>query len=125
MFSGSEWRKNLRGCFEIYLFMSVGVDRFSAAPADAIKSFIIPAVMLPFTLFVILSLPEQSGGSVGIILPLHAVRILLSLGLTLMAVYFLTKQFGREEHFYQFLTCLLYTSPSPRDQRGSRMPSSA
>ena len=22
-------------------------------------------------------------------------------------------------------TCLLYTSPSPRDQRGSRMPSSA
>ena len=24
-----------------------------------------------------------------------------------------------------FLVCLLYTSPSPRDQRGSRMPSSA
>ena len=25
----------------------------------------------------------------------------------------------------QFGSCLLYTSPSPRDQRGSRMPSSA
>ena len=25
----------------------------------------------------------------------------------------------------QFADCLLYTSPSPRDQRGSRMPSSA
>ena len=25
----------------------------------------------------------------------------------------------------QFTPCLLYTSPSPRDQRGSRMPSSA
>ena len=25
----------------------------------------------------------------------------------------------------QALSCLLYTSPSPRDQRGSRMPSSA
>ena len=24
-----------------------------------------------------------------------------------------------------YITCLLYTSPSPRDQRGSRMPSSA
>ena len=24
-----------------------------------------------------------------------------------------------------YKTCLLYTSPSPRDQRGSRMPSSA
>ena len=35
-------------------------------------------------------------------------------------------------YFYEFsdaqlsnLSCLLYTSPSPRDQRGSRMPSSA
>ena len=26
---------------------------------------------------------------------------------------------------YEFRVCLLYTSPSPRDQRGSRMPSSA
>ena len=26
---------------------------------------------------------------------------------------------------FALLTCLLYTSPSPRDQRGSRMPSSA
>ena len=26
---------------------------------------------------------------------------------------------------YLVLCCLLYTSPSPRDQRGSRMPSSA
>ena len=29
------------------------------------------------------------------------------------------------EKFHDFLDCLLYTSPSPRDQRGSRMPSSA
>ena len=28
-------------------------------------------------------------------------------------------------YFTPFQTCLLYTSPSPRDQRGSRMPSSA
>ena len=30
-----------------------------------------------------------------------------------------------EENGYTFTPCLLYTSPSPRDQRGSRMPSSA
>ena len=30
----------------------------------------------------------------------------------------------KDEHSYGYL-CLLYTSPSPRDQRGSRMPSSA
>ena len=28
-------------------------------------------------------------------------------------------------HFRWLDSCLLYTSPSPRDQRGSRMPSSA
>ena len=31
------------------------------------------------------------------------------------------ERFAREEYYI----CLLYTSPSPRDQRGSRMPSSA
>ena len=31
-----------------------------------------------------------------------------------------------EHHLINILlTCLLYTSPSPRDQRGARMPSSA
>ena len=32
---------------------------------------------------------------------------------------------GARYHADQITTCLLYTSPSPRDQRGSRMPSSA
>ena len=30
-----------------------------------------------------------------------------------------------QQYFVESDTCLLYTSPSPRDQRGSRMPSSA
>ena len=30
-----------------------------------------------------------------------------------------------KNNFISIVTCLLYTSPSPRDQRGSRMPSSA
>ena len=34
-----------------------------------------------------------------------------------------TKQF--QGHSQLYYICLLYTSPSPRDQRGSRMPSSA
>ena len=34
---------------------------------------------------------------------------------------YLSVDFGKEKNAY----CLLYTSPSPRDQRGSRMPSSA
>ena len=30
-----------------------------------------------------------------------------------------------DDEFAHLSSCLLYTSPSPRDQRGSRMPSSA
>ena len=39
-----------------------------------------------------------------------------------------TDQFEIHKQGFQLVnapTCLLYTSPSPRDQRGSRMPSSA
>ena len=32
---------------------------------------------------------------------------------------------GWKSFMDEFKICLLYTSPSPRDQRGSRMPSSA
>ena len=36
------------------------------------------------------------------------------------------KESTSQRDFYAWhITCLLYTSPSPRDQRGSRMPSSA
>ena len=31
----------------------------------------------------------------------------------------------KNQVFMETIDCLLYTSPSPRDQRGSRMPSSA
>ena len=31
----------------------------------------------------------------------------------------------REEHHEDYIDCLLYTSPSPRDRQKSRMPSSA
>ena len=34
-------------------------------------------------------------------------------------------RYFHERDFYWVNTCLLYTSPSPRDQRGARMPSSA
>ena len=39
----------------------------------------------------------------------------------------LSSQIGDMSGYFLFLgiSCLLYTSPSPRDQRGSRMPSSA
>ena len=35
------------------------------------------------------------------------------------------KKNERENYYLEFYTCLLYTSPSPRDVEESRMPSSA
>ena len=40
-------------------------------------------------------------------------------------VFVQTQHDTRENDWVLDLACLLYTSPSPRDQRGSRMPSSA
>ena len=44
----------------------------------------------------------------------------------LKTVSYLQIDFNKSENFKKLSkVCLLYTSPSPRDQRGSRMPSSA
>ena len=40
-------------------------------------------------------------------------------------IRFLPAPDGEEMPWAKVWSCLLYTSPSPRDQRGSRMPSSA
>ena len=47
-------------------------------------------------------------------------------GISAGVVFFLISNFGVWMSGTMYpMTCLLYTSPSPRDQRGSRMPSSA
>ena len=43
----------------------------------------------------------------------------------LLDIYVSLGWFNEKNKHYSFTSCLLYTSPSPRDQRGSRMPSSA
>ena len=43
----------------------------------------------------------------------------------ILTIYSLAPIFTPWPHTYNFYPCLLYTSPSPRDQLSSRMPSSA
>ena len=40
-------------------------------------------------------------------------------------LFFAAGYIAARDRLFQLSICLLYTSPSPRDQRGSRMPSSA
>ena len=47
----------------------------------------------------------------------------ISTGLHAISIF--TRNSGVSPIFTTAISCLLYTSPSPRDQRGSRMPSSA
>ena len=58
-----------------------------------------------------------------------ALILVATLITALLAKDYLKNQSGENEEFYLLVMlsalCLLYTSPSPRDQRGSRMPSSA
>ena len=53
---------------------------------------------------------------------INALRLVLVVGLA-ASIYWLIKR--PTDQLKQNYACLLYTSPSPRDQRGSRMPSSA
>ena len=66
-------------------------------------------------------------GATGLI-GVHAVAELLSEGLPVRALVRDAEKLDRvlgPQHTIEFLGCLLYTSPSPRDATLSRMPSSA
>ena len=81
---------------------------------------------------VILQLLPMAGIKLG--LPLKVLMFLQSLGYFLFhaTIFFLIRNWIKDRAFSWLVllgmiipVCLLYTSPSPRDQRGSRMPSSA
>lgn len=102
MFSKQEVKSNLIGCAEIFLFMRSGLERFVVSPGAAIKSFIIPVFLMPLSLYVAIVMSETCMLPSVLVL-LHVVRMVASLGLYLLAVYFIAKQYHREGHFYRFL----------------------
>ncbi len=101
MFTKQELKTNLMGCLDIFLFMPSGIDRFSSAPRDAMRSLVIPLGLMPVIL-VVMAMMSQ-GVSLTLLISLNTLRIGLSFVLFLTAVYFLTKHFGREAYFYKFL----------------------
>ena len=108
MFTKKEWKYNLVGCMEIFLFMPAGVGRFKSSRSAAIKSFVVPIALLPILLAVMAAM--SAGFSLGILLSLHMVRIILAAVLFFAVVYFLSKQFERQEHFYKFLNVVNWSN---------------
>lgn len=101
MFTREEVKRKLLGCFEILLFMPAGVQRFEGGREQAMKSFIIPVVMLPFLLIVLVALSPEYAWALTVFV--HFVRIVVTLAAVLGVVYLLAKQFKKEEYFYKFL----------------------
>ena len=54
-----------------------------------------------------------------------AFAIFYAFAMSAMLVYWTDQSALKHGDADSLIACLLYTSPSPRDQRGSRMPSSA
>ena len=108
MFSKDEVRHNLLGCFEIFLFMPRGIDRFEVSRGKMIRSFAIPFGLLPFVLWVVVGLfPEFPASLIAV---LTVLRTVLAAALFFTAVYFLTRQLDRHEHFYRFLIVSNWTN---------------
>ncbi len=102
MFTRKETVESLKGCSEICLFMSRGISRFPTGAGAAVKSFLIPIILAPIVLAILIGV--SSGFSFNYLLALHSARVVLTSALFLAVVYFMSKQYGREEHFFRFVT---------------------
>lgn len=106
MFAKGEIRQNLLGCLETALFMSSGAQRFRADRKDMMKSFAIPALLLPFTLLTVLSAHPSAlnATAANILIAIYTLRLFIYLGLFLGFVYTMAKTMDKEDDFFRFAT---------------------
>lgn len=107
MFAKGEIRQNLMGCLETALFMRGGATRFCDSRKGMIKSFAIPALLLPLTLITVLyAHPSEtlSATSANFLIAIYTLRLFVYLGLFLAFVYTMAKQMDKLEDFFRFAT---------------------
>lgn len=102
MYTAEEIKKNLLGCFEIFLFMRKGVERFGSSKLSAIKSFAVPLALTPLLLLSILAVQKQT--PINILIGISTGHLVITTLLFLGFVYLFTKQYNRQEHFWRFIT---------------------
>ncbi len=105
MFTKQEIKRNLLGCLEVALFMPQARNRFGNTYEEALRSFIVPILAFPITLFFVYLYPkpELADASNNTIALLYSLKLAASWALFLGAVYLIISQFGRKEHFCQFV----------------------
>ena len=104
-FTKEEVRRNLLGCLEVALFMPGARSRFSSDADEAIRSFLVPMLLLPVTLLLVCLFPhpELTDNSVNMVTILYSLRMVATWGLFLGSVYWLAKNINRREYFCQFV----------------------
>lgn len=102
MFTKSELKQNLLGCFELALFMRRSVERFDDTKITAIKSLAVPLILTPIVVIMMAAIYSQSASQ--ILIPLHVGRIFLGQIVTWIIVYWFSKHFKREKYFWRFVT---------------------
>lgn len=104
-FSRDEVRRNLLGTLEVALFMPESRTRFSPNADEAIRSFMIPTLLLPATLLLVYlsPRPELADSTANTIAFLYSLRMVMGWALFLGCTYWLAKSVNRKEYFCQFV----------------------
>jgi hypothetical protein len=112
MFTKQEIKRNLLGCLEVALFMPAARLRFGNTYDEAVRSFVIPILLFPTTLLMVFLHPapdilHHSSNTVALLYSLRLAAIwFMFFGL----VYWITRETGRKDHFYQFVTATNWLS---------------
>lgn len=102
MFDRAELKQNLMAMLEVALFMPNGVERYSPTKSAAMRSFIVPLLFMPLVVWIWIVRAEAE--PVSAIIAVQLVRMIVTIGVFFGLVYLLSRQYGRQEHFFRFIT---------------------
>ncbi|MDB5490600.1 MAG: hypothetical protein JWO78_449 [Micavibrio sp.] len=105
LFSKEEIRRNLLGGLEIALFMQKGSKRFGNTYDEAMRSFIIPILLFPFSLaaLYLFPIPEMAGASKNALTLMFSLRLSFSWLAFFGIIYWMLQRLDHMEHFYRFV----------------------
>jgi len=102
-------KAKLKGAFDLLFLFGQGIHAFSGTKRDAIRSFAIPVVLFPVTLFFSVFYPPKgmeegySNSQILMTVSLHAV---ISFVFSLAAIFLLARSFKKSDKFWLFLEAI-------------------
>ena len=100
-------QRNLLACLETALFMPNGPERFSVSRAAMKRSFLIPFLVLPFSILTMIAAhpdPQLSQTSMYALAIMYGLRTVLYLGGFYALMYGMSRHLKKEESFTRMVT---------------------